>query len=380
MKKIILSLLAFSIHASAVDRPPQFVQLAFDGSKNINFWEDSRSVAAKEKIKFTYFISGVYFLADADKTKYTEPEHGNGKSAIGFGGKKADLQERVKQVVLAYNEGNEMASHANGHYDGGKYTYEQWSSEMKQFETIILDAWKNAGIPEQEPKWWADMVHHINGFRAPLLGISKGMFTALNDEKYRYDTSQVEQMNYWPQIKNKLWNFPLAAVKIVGSGKNTLSMDYNFYYTQSGGNEAAPADIPKFEKEMYDTYMAYFKNNYYGNRAPVHIGHHFSLWNKGIYWKVMQRFAKEVCHKPEVVCGTYEELADFLDSKKPDELEAYRKGNFTKLNPKAGGVLSLFQTPMANQQPYFVHPEVSQAELEQLRKQAGDHIKAHLEE
>jgi hypothetical protein len=87
---------------------------------------------------------------------------------------------------------------------------------------------------------------------------------------------------------------------------------------------------------MIDTYRKYFADNYYGNRAPVHIGHHFSKWNGGAYWNAMKTFAKEVCAKPEVKCVTYKELAAFLETRTPDQLKDYKNGAFPKL-PRPGG-------------------------------------------
>ena len=82
-------------------------------------------------------------------------------------------------------------------------------------------------------------------------------------------------MDYWPQKINGIWNFPLADLRIYDTGKPTLSMDYNFYYSQSGGKPDLK-NAGKFREEMFNTYLAYFETNYYGNRAPIHIGHHFS--------------------------------------------------------------------------------------------------------
>jgi len=82
---------------------------------------------------------------------------------------------------------------------------------------------------------------------------------------------------------------------------------------------------------MLETYLQYFESNYNGNRAPVHIGHHFSLWNGGAYWEAMQEFALAVCGRPEVKCVTYTELADFVDTRSPAQLKAYQAGNFPKL-------------------------------------------------
>jgi hypothetical protein len=114
------------------------------------------------------------------------------------------------------------------------------------------------------------------------------------------------------------------------SNKRTLSMDYNMYVAQSGGRKGNEANFNQWENEVVDTYLKYFKANYLGNRAPLDIGHHFSLWNGGIYWRAMKRFAKEVCSIPEVVCGTYTDMANFLERQSPADLRDYQNGNFPK--------------------------------------------------
>ena len=76
-------------------------------------------------MRFTYFISGVFFLLDADKNIYVDPAGRNGKSNIGFGGPSLDvMKQRLEQVRLAMKEGHEIGSHANGHFDGRDYTFD----------------------------------------------------------------------------------------------------------------------------------------------------------------------------------------------------------------------------------------------------------------
>ncbi len=309
-----------------VSRPPQFVILAFDGSYSLPFWRESRAFAqANNNLKFTYFISGVYFIPNNKKSGYIAPHGlGAGKSAIGWGGTEAEIQERYQELKLAAAEGHEIGSHANGHFDGSRWTEEDWNSEFAQFDKIIFQ-----GVGTTAPDLGFGPRDSV-GFRAPQLGHSPGLFRVLPVFKYTYDTSKSDAPNYWPKkIENAYWNMPLARLRIVGSGKATLSMDYNFYVADSRGEPNA-ANKELYKKQMIDTYMQYFEGNYFGNRAPLHIGHHFSKWNGGAYWEAMQTFARRVCGLPEVKCVTYKELVSFLEEKK-DEIPDYQAGNFTKL-------------------------------------------------
>lgn len=314
---------ASGAQAATVARPPQFVLLAFDGSYNLNFWRESRGFARDNDLKFTYFISGVYFIPNASKSGYNAPKHGVGKSAIGWGGNAAEIAERYEELRLANAEGHEIASHANGHFDGSSWSESDWSSEFDQFDKIIFE-----GVGVRAPSLGFGP-RDVVGFRAPQLGHSPGLFRTMPNKSYTYDTSKSDAADYWPQKNNGVWNMPLARLRIVGSGKATLSMDYNFYVADSRG-QSDPANKEKYKKQMVDTYMQYFQNNYFGNRAPVHIGHHFSKWNGGAYWEAMQTFAKRVCGQPEVKCVTYKELVSFVEEHQ-SELRDYKAGNFTKM-------------------------------------------------
>ncbi len=348
--------------AATTQRPPQFVMLAFDGSLNLDFWQESRTFAQQTGAKFTYFASGAYFLPEAKKALYHGPRHAAGHSDIGFGGPAANIGVRLNHVRQAYAEGHEIASHANGHFDGSAWSEAEWDDEFEQFDKLIFNAAETAGVPHVNLGFG---IEKVKGFRAPLLGFSSGMFKTLKKKQFSYDTSKSGEANYWPEKQDGIWNFPLAELRIVGSGKHTLSMDYNFYYAHSKG-EPKPENKETYKKETLDTYMQYFQNNYFGNRAPVHIGHHFSKWNGGAYWEAMQAFTKKVCGLPEVKCVTYGELAKFMESHASDRA-SYQASAFAPL-PRPPGIAAA--TPVEPAIP------VSQREAAGL---VGDVAAAHEE-
>ncbi|MBY0384791.1 polysaccharide deacetylase family protein [bacterium] len=386
-----LTLIFISLSTFAkVDRPPQYVILAFDGSKNLDFWQESREFAKNAGVKFTYFMSGVYFIPNDDKNTYVEPKFGKGKSNIGFGGTRDVLPLRLEQVRLAAQEGHEMASHANAHFDGSSYTEKQWKSEFEQFNDIFTNCYANYDKIQNQPMWWEKyftkpepftpemplvqkqeiIASHLVGFRAPLLGVGSGLWKTLQDYGYLYDTSRTDKMNYWPKKLENVWNFPLAGLQIYGTNKKTLSMDYNFYFSQSQGAPAPASKHKQFEDEMYNTYLAYFQYNYLGNRAPLHIGHHFSKWNGGAYWNAMQRFAEAVCAKPEVQCVTYKDLLNFVELN-AEKIADYQDGNFDKMTEKEAGMRVL---PLLRLRAWG---ELSDEDMQTLRATGGDHASAH---
>lgn len=311
-------------------KPPQYVLLAFDGSYANAFWQESRDFAKEaarqgKPLKFTYFINASYYIPRENSrgnSLYSPPKHNRGSSAIGWGDNDADVAKRITQTNAAFAEGHEIGSHTVGHWDGSTWNEAEWDSEFKQFNTLLFET-DHPGAPA-----WAFGPEESVGFRAPQLGFSTGLFPVLKKYGYTYDTSRSDASSYWP-AKNAQgqWNMPLAQLRIIGSNKKTLSMDYNFYVADSKGLADA-ANKATYKKQMIDTYMAYFKANYDGNRAPLHIGHHFSKWNGGAYWEAMQEFALAVCGKPDVKCSTYKEFVTFLNSRTAQQLADYKNRAF----------------------------------------------------
>lgn len=340
-----------------VDRPPQYVLLAFDGSKDISFWDESMAAAdgiptidSTRKVRFTYFVNPTYYLGPENKKTYKTPYLGPGHSCIGWSNATGDIPARIARTNKAFETGHEIGSHANAHCDqsgkdsadpmfGHPWDESAWNSEFDQFNYLLFNAFQINGVKPLTPgklgNGFSFGQDEVVGFRAPKLAVTAGLWPTLAKFKFRYDTSKTSAPDYWPQKQTwGGWNFPLAQIKIAGTTKKTLSMDYNWLFYHSGGQSKpgiTPAEAQRMTDQMLDSYKYYFKTNYFGNRAPVHIGHHFSKWNLGAYWTAMQAFAKFVCNKPEVRCVTYKEYANWLDSLSPATLESYRQGQFDRL-------------------------------------------------
>lgn len=335
-----LVLLPKEANAQAVSRPPQFVLLSYDGSYSLDAWKAIRAESLKQKQKgtdtrYTFFASGVYFLQSAKKTYYQAPGKNPGRSDIGFGGTTDEISLRIDEMNQAYAEGHEIGSHANGHFDGSKWSTADWMSEFNQFEDLIFNVFSlNKISPARtNANGWLFSKSSLKGFRAPLLGSSEGLWTTLKNKNFTYDCSKIGPADYWPEKSaSGIWNFPLASLNIAGTNKRTLSMDYNFYVAQSGGKSLVE-NKELYAKQMYDTYTLWFQKNYNGNRAPLNIGHHFSSWNGGAYFSAMNRFAARVCGLPEVKCVTYTEYVQWLENQPAAKLASYKKGQFPRATP-----------------------------------------------
>ena len=314
-----------------VDRPPQFVVMAFDNCTELERWQELTDFAAEmnrdgERVHFTFFVSGINFIADGSRNVYEGPHQRRGTSRINFGGSGDDIRRRVDYANGLHRSGHEIASHAVGHFNGAAWSAADWDKELRAFGDILKDVGPNNGLAESK---LAFAPSDVIGFRAPYLAKSAGLYTTLKNRGYRYDTSGVGYADAWPQMIDGIWRFNLAMLRIAGSGKGTLSMDYNFFMAQARG-ATDPRRYGEAREQTLATYLHYFKTNYMGNRAPLHSGHHFNGMQGGAYNEALKSFARAVCGLPEVRCVTYAKLADFMDRQSAETLAAYRKGDFAR--------------------------------------------------
>lgn len=366
-----ISLLAGAAHATkgkdkrkpqALDAPPQYVILAFDGSLSNDFWKESQDFAdsvategikgEKTTVKFTYFVNPPYYLDSAKRSAYQTPGLGKPVSCIGWSNGRDTIVPRIDLTNRAFKNGHEIGSHANSHCDqsgqdksnplyGKRWGMKEWMSEFKQFNDIFFNLFRINGLSPSaaNPKGFDFKQSNIIGFRAPLLAHTPEMWPALKANGFKYDTSKSSEPTYWPQRHpTGIWNFPLGTIKVAGTNRTTYSMDYNFMCRQTGcasiSEKLSDAEYLRLKNQMLDSYKYYFKINYFGGRGPIHIGHHFSKWNRGAYWVAMKEFAKFVCGKPGVRCVTYREYLTWLEDLERNDattLAAYRKGQFQRL-------------------------------------------------
>jgi peptidoglycan/xylan/chitin deacetylase (PgdA/CDA1 family) len=329
----LLSIVAlFVVPAFAADRPPQYVAIAFDNCTELERWKEWSDFAAGmnrdgDRVHFTFFVSGVNFIADSNKSLYEAPHERRGSSRINFGGTLDDVRSRILFINELHARGHEIASHAVGHFDGRRWSAADWKREFDAFDQAFSNVATNNGLPTDTG--FDFQIGEVAGFRAPYLATSNGLYAVMNAGRFRYHTNGGVEADAWPVREGKLWRFSLASIRIAGLRRKILSMDYNFLIAQSMG-----LDNPKlrdhYRAQMLQTYLDYFKDNYTGNRAPLHIGHHFNDYQRGAYREALKTFARSVCGLPEVRCVSYKMLADMLDQQSPETLAAWQKGDFPR--------------------------------------------------
>ena len=287
---------------------PQYVLISFDNSNGIAEWKRSRALAAKTGARLTYFLSCVFLIPKERRASYVAPEHGAGKSNIGFAPSRDDVAERLGQIWAAHGEGHEVGSHACGHFDGKGWSKAEWLAEFRAFRTALTEAYTANGI-DGEPDGWRDFAANgIKGFRAPYLSTGPGLYQALAAKGFTFDASGVSRAPERPDSSAAVARFALPQIPEGPKERRVIAMDYNLFVRHSGGFERRDDD-GVFEERTYLAFRRAFEKEISGDRTPLQLGFHFTQMNGGAYWRALERFAGEVCIRAEVACVTY---SDYL--------------------------------------------------------------------
>ncbi|WP_030863268.1 hypothetical protein [Streptomyces sp. NRRL S-37] len=311
------------------EKPPQFVVFSWDGAgeDGQKLFSHFREVAKENDATMTYFLSGVYLLPEEKRDLYRPPQHSPGRSDIGFNDQEG-IADTVKQLRLAWLEGNEIGTHFNGHFCGsdggvGEWSVAEWKDEIAQAKRFVK-TWKtNTGMKNSAPLPF-DYDKELIGARTPCLEGRRNFMKAARDLGFRYDTSGVNNQ-VWPKKKQGLWDLSMQLVPFPGHSFEQLTMDYNFMVNQSGTTtQGDPAKHEMWGDQMRDGLLQGFERAYKGNRAPLIIGNHFESWNGGTYMRAVEEVVEEVCTKSDVRCVSFRQLADWLDAQDPGVLAKLR--------------------------------------------------------
>ncbi|MGW1162160.1 hypothetical protein ACWD5Q_22975 [Streptomyces sp. NPDC002513] len=310
-------------------RPPQFVVFSWDGAgeDSRKLFSHFRKVAKANNATMTYFVSGVYMLPEEKRDLYRPPRHSPGRSDIGFNDEKG-IRDTIRQLRLAWLEGNEIGTHFNGHFCGsdggvGQWSVEEWKDEIAQAKSFVK-SWKTNADLKSEPPLPFDYDKELIGGRTPCLEGRKNFVQAARDLGFRYDTSGIDNQ-VWPGKQDGLWDLSMQLVPFPGHSYEQLTMDYNFMTDQSGTR--AQGDPDKFGvwgDQLRDGLLQGFQRAYDGNRAPLVVGNHFESWNGGAYMRAVQEVVERVCTLSEVRCVSFHQLADWLDAQDPQVLRKLR--------------------------------------------------------
>ena len=297
-------------------KPKQAVIISFDSARDISQWQRSRALAKRTGAHFTYFLSCVFLLTPETRKAYAAPHKGAGRSNIGFAASKDEVAARLEQIRLAAAEGHDIGSHACGHFDGKDWSKADWLAELAAARRMLEDAYAINGIAP-EPEGWRDFARKtVIGFRAPYLSTGKGLYQALPEAGFVYDASGVSKGPALPTDAGGMTRFSLPLIPEGPKQRPVIAMDYNLFVRHSGGRDR-PDQAKAFEERTYEAFRAAFDRQYEGGRIPLELGFHFTLMNDGTYWNALERFAGEVCVKPDVECISYRDYVARRGAGKP---------------------------------------------------------------
>ncbi|MFF3606512.1 hypothetical protein [Streptomyces sp. NPDC002463] len=310
------------------ETPPQFVVFSWDGAgeDSQKLFSHFRAVGKKYDATMTYFLSGVYLLPEDKRELYDPPQHNAGSSDIGFNDVEG-IRATVRELRGAWQEGNEIGTHFNGHFCGkeggvGNWSVDEWKSEIDQAKSFVKHWKTNAGLRAEQPLPF-DYDKELVGARTPCLEGRTNFVQAAAQMGFRYDTSGVNDQ-IWPKKDLGLWDLSMQLVPVPGRAFQTLSMDYNFLVNQSGTTQGDPSQHRYWGDQMRDGLVQAFERSYRGNRAPLIIGNHFESWNGGTYMRAVEETIATVCVQKDVKCVSFRQLADWLDAQDPDVIAKMR--------------------------------------------------------
>ncbi|MER7704188.1 hypothetical protein ABTX81_14960 [Kitasatospora sp. NPDC097605] len=311
-------------------RPPQFVVFSWDGAGELDngLFARFRRLAREHDASMTFFLSGLYLLPESRKDLYRPPQHKAGASDIGYLTDQ-HIRDTLENVHAAWLEGHEIGTHFNGHFCGatgvGKWSPEEWDSEIQQAMDFVMNWRTNTGFTDL-PALPFDYRKELIGSRTPCLEGQRNLLPTAVKRGWRYDSSG-NGTQIWPQKiqGGALWDLPLQSIPFPGHTFQVLSMDYNIMFNQCGSNtKADPALHPGFQTQARDAYLMGFERAYTTNRAPYIIGNHFEEWNGGIYMNAVEDVIKAIAGRPEVRLVSFRQLVDWLDAQDPAVLRKLR--------------------------------------------------------
>lgn len=311
------------------EKPPQFILFSFDGVGVSQNWDLFLNTAQSVDARFSALMTGLYFLTDRARNHYRGPGYPPGEAALAFGGTRAEVSEQIDYLNRTWLGGHEMGTHYVGHFCAGTrnpgkdWTTGEWNWELDQFFSLMADWRTNNGITTGPDLLFGPEV--VKGGRTPCLeGSPERLFPALVKHGMTWDSSMPARQPgvYWPTRFRGIWEFPIPYVWSPPLRTRQTALDYNFWYTVNGARDR-PQDRRRIEQVVTGTYQYMFDRAYNGNRAPLVIANHMNDWNHNAFNPATAKFMKETCGKPDVVCGTYADVVEWLELQDPAVLKKW---------------------------------------------------------
>lgn len=207
------------------------------------------------------------------------------------------LRQKIANIRRLAELGVEMASHGVRHRHGAQLDEQAWRRELED----VLRIAELHDIPRPV------------GFRAPFLETNEPFFSALGDNGFTYDVSQVGGLS-WPERhpRTGVWQFTVPSVRIPGRSGAVLFYDentQNVLRAEARDRGLSGADARRWvDDTFYEAGLSAFRQRYRGARAPFVVGGHNRMRAATV------RLLREVCGRPHVRCATFSEAVRYLQA------------------------------------------------------------------
>ena len=266
-------------------KPPQFIVTSFDGLPDTELLRFSRNHPAR----FTFFVSSVYFVTDAEGKLYRAPGRRPGQSRLGFGGDAAHVARNRALTLEAIALGHEVGSHGNGHFSGAAYSRQAWEGEMRYFAEQTLP-WIRRRFPEFAPL----------GFRAPGLDTSRALPGVLLDFRFEYASNTYDRRTARPRSPGgRPYELPISVVRVLNGRRSILAMDYNIQVVHE---EAGRRFASVRYADTREAYRRLLDDRLRTDRSPIHLAHHTGPVVATDYRFALLDFLSDACGQAEVLC------------------------------------------------------------------------------
>lgn len=263
-------------YSKYLEKGKMHVIVSFDSCKQVSLWNKLLDFASKYGVKYTFFVSGVYFLPDKDAFQYVHPADPNkkGESVIRFGGTEQEVADRKSVVLKAASEGHDIQNHLCGHFDGASsWTESMWRSEFGQFNNMV------SFLPRP--------THHI---RFPYLLHNSDVLPVLKENSVYTATSVIQKnihnvsdfFRISPDNDKDAFEFIEFPIWFIRS-LNVPLFDFNLY--ELSLEKKFDADTAR--KQMVASYLDEAARCL-ETGSPLFISHHFWDYHKGAYIEALK--------------------------------------------------------------------------------------------
>ncbi len=299
----------FRTARAGVERPPQFVAMAFDNCTELERWKEmSRLYRRNEQGRRP---RPFHLLRQRRQLhRHRQPPsstRGRASSAALRASISAVRRTMFADASTYINDmrrrGHEIASHAVGHFDGRAWSKAEWSREFDSFKEIFANVGARSTV---FPAVSIFRLRDVNRFPRALSCQKSEPVRGLGGESaFATTPAAIPMPDEWPAKKDGIWRFNLVGLRVHGSRPRDLVDGLQFSRRAIDGfqQSAPPRAIPR--ADAADLSRLFQDQLQRQPRAAAYRPSLLRLSGRR-QSEALKAFARMVCGLPEVHCTTYE--------------------------------------------------------------------------